>query len=1231
MLKELIFAPRYGVYDPKTKTTTAFEYTDYGVNGFKIVATLELGPDAGFNVVQESLEKYKNQAVVYLGAKDLDLLATLLDASASGLKYLVEFKKEGITLGKTLTIDARKVQFIYEKYSETEYQLQLALTNKSSLKLAWSSKKLTGDFYFNLKRTAKEDVTTITGYTQFHLGNEKGAQHVVISAGIVDRKSPVSEGKSSEKVKTTYFQLQARKVGGLSVAEILGLVTPESLELPELLNDIRILNFAVLKSNSSTSEQLEFVLECHLQFSETKVAAKLNIKTEKKDGKTRLTIGARIKANGHTFRLEFHKTATSYAVTGEYISTATNVDISIKSLAETLFGKEAKEALPDLTITLTNPKLFFYVQKEEKETNFLFGAGAGVAIDLKELPLAGTLLVESEALSFEEVLVLYGKGKCDEEAIKLIKALPKAYRYSDGLTVQATILLEGEKREFVLGGGTSAPKQERVRMELEQADVQSAPTSLSKTGAKDTKWIKVDKKIGPVQLHRVGLAYHNQKVIARIDAAINTKSLSLDMMGLGLGFNLDWSNLDPDFYLDGLGLSYQTDAVEVSGALMRGTSNGIETFSGQARIKVKNFTISAVGSYAKLSTGESSLFIYGLFEGNIGGPPIFYVTGIAAGFGFNRKINAPELDEVADFPLVALAMRPDNTPLTEVLRRLEEPMKSGKAPIEIASGESWLALGVKFTSFKIIESFALLTVNFGTKTEFNVLGLSRLSWPEQSVRQKLKLKDPIVFVEIALKASFGPESELIKVDGRITSNSYILSRDCKLSGGFAFYTWVSGANSGDFVLTIGGYHPRFKKPEHYPIVPRVALNWRVSDELMVKGELYFAFTPSAIMLGGRWEMYYVTSVVKVAFMLWIDILMQWAPFYYDIAIGVLLRIEANIRLKWFTLHLNLELRAQLQIWGPPFSGIAAIDLGIYSFEIQFGSKETPNKKELEWNTFAEGFLPKEEKPKLEQAFSEGKESEREHADVVSVDCITTKLTKGVMHTVEEVNTAPYSIVNPMQMELVIDSAIPVSQLGLNGARELHILDTSINKELGVRPCGFDGENVVFDMQVKVELGGVSVDNLNTEEVTKGYPEALWGSGKGTDSSEPGAPKVIGNVLSGVRLSAVEPTAVYLKERDFSQMVETVQPKTKYSIVQPEFAPSEHFNTFEVYGKMKKHATGEKNRKALLNELITSDLGISNDTDLSSLSRVYEQPEGYFRGVPKMRKIGKEIYHPTDTV
>ena len=160
----------------------------------------------------------------------------------------------------------------------------------------------------------------------------------------------------------------------------------------------------------------------------------------------------------------------------------------------------------------------------------------------------------------------------------------------------------------------------------------------------------------------------------------------------------------------------------------------------------------------------------------------------------------------------------------------------------------------------------------------------------------------------------------------------MVSRECTLSGGFAFFSWfkdqpdqpgVDAAKAGDFVATLGGYHPAFKPPPYYPTVPRLQLLWQVNDRLSIKGSAYFALTAHAVMAGGLLEAVWTDGDVSASFTAAADFLLAWQPYHYDASVSV--RMRADITLHVFgTHHLSFEAGAGVHLWGPEFSGTAEI-------------------------------------------------------------------------------------------------------------------------------------------------------------------------------------------------------------------------------------------------------------------------------------------------------------------
>src|ERR1044071_6231578 len=96
-----------------------------------------------------------------------------------------------------------------------------------------------------------------------------------------------------------------------------------------------------------------------------------------------------------------------------------------------------------------------------------------------------------------------------------------------------------------------------------------------------------------------------------------------------------------------------------------------------------------------------------------------------------------------------------------------------------STGDYFLAIGIKFTSFKLIDSFALLTVSFGTQFEVNLLGLSTLIVPTPVPGEPPVT--PLAEVQLAVRATFNPSQGFLGVAAQLTSNSFILSRACRLT------------------------------------------------------------------------------------------------------------------------------------------------------------------------------------------------------------------------------------------------------------------------------------------------------------------------------------------------------------------------------------------------------------------------------------------------------------------
>jgi hypothetical protein len=1040
-----------------------------------------------------------------------------------------------------------------------------------------------------------------------------------------------TKGKSS-----TYASLVSSKEEGISLPDLIKSFNGKAADIPDFLNSLpRIKSFDIVYGSGEKSSEFKVSFDSEITINGKKISITVYYFSASKDETSGATksagFGGILKVGNHAFGLKFlsHQIGSQTAsyMLAHYIHSG-STSIHLKEISQHIFSDEIAEITPEINLELTDFKAFIlYSKQQQQQSKVLFGMGAGLGADfnLKNLPMVGEVMEENHSFKIDEVMVMMASEAFSAKELEPLSEYIPPIDIAPYFNISTTISIAQQKQYYSLTGGSKPkeiqPPQSGPSGPITRTDEQ--PT----TPAKPTiKWTNVQKKLGPIELQRIGFSYNKGNLILMLDADMTMSVMQVQLVGLGFGFKVKWPPSLPDVSLNGIGISYKSGPITISGMFVRVPhDDGTLEFYGAALIQTSAFTIGGIGSYAKTKDGTISLFVYGAYSGPLGGPAFFFVTGIALGFGYNRTIKLPSINEVRDFPLVAMVLNPD--PKRTINNILSDLI--AKNTIPISPGDYWLAIGIKFTSFKIVESFVLLTVNFGTRLEFAIIGLSVLRWPEQKIVEKAKLPGPIVYIELAVLARFGPDSDKIAVDALITPNSYLISKDCRLSGGFAFYTWISGPHEGDFVITLGGYHPKFKKPSHYPTVPRLALNWKVSNALTIRGEMYYALTPTAIMAGGRWEVLFQMSMLSASFTLWADMLISWAPFQYYIDIGICIKISANIKILFIRIHFSIEMTAELHIWGPPFAGEAYVDWKIFSFTIPFGSSKKELPAALTWDAFRSGFIP--------------------------ASPINIKISSGVIKQYEKDKDTLYVIVNPMLLELNIDSFIPTTELKMNGDAIADdtpmksglgnmVIENGVevkntyqkrNKKLGIRPSALDaGKELAFETEVTITLKTTKV-NMRVTCIAKGVTEALWSDQKNNASNQnPGSAQVISNVLSGILLQPPpKKKASQTLALDFSKIYDVYDQSFVWSYKYPR--QSKAYHSYDVYETIlgvytKKSAIDSRNNILKSIEKVYGNLFDQDPIEDIRFNNNLQEIKEYFKAPPVLCGIGEIPQFAIDT-
>jgi hypothetical protein len=148
-----------------------------------------------------------------------------------------------------------------------------------------------------------------------------------------------------------------------------------------------------------------------------------------------------------------------------------------------------------------------------------------------------------------------------------------------------------------------------------------------------------------------------------------------------------------------------------------------------------------------------------------------------------------------------------------------------------------------------------------------------------------------------------------------------------------------------FVLSVGGFHPRFRPPPlPFPSPDRLAITIINTPNQMVRVTAYFAVTSNTVQIGAAAEIRFGFEDFGIEGHLGFDALFQFSPFYFIIEVNI------SLRLNVFGLDV-LSVRVDLSLEGPsPWRAKGTGHVSLLFFEISADFDVT-------WGDRAETTLP----------------------------------------------------------------------------------------------------------------------------------------------------------------------------------------------------------------------------------------------------------------------------------
>jgi hypothetical protein len=152
------------------------------------------------------------------------------------------------------------------------------------------------------------------------------------------------------------------------------------------------------------------------------------------------------------------------------------------------------------------------------------------------------------------------------------------------------------------------------------------------------------------------------------------------------------------------------------------------------------------------------------------------------------------------------------------------------------------------------------------------------------------------------------------------------------------YLLIRGGDSPEFVLSAGGFHPRYVRPAGVPALQRLQMDLAPGAGYGMRFEAYLAVTSNAVQFGGQLHLELMVAGCGIEGLLGLDVLFRFEPtFAFSVAIraGIAVRV-AGRRLASVGLAFTLEGPAPWHAFGVGSVSVLFWDACL-DFDIRWGS------------------------------------------------------------------------------------------------------------------------------------------------------------------------------------------------------------------------------------------------------------------------------------------------------
>lgn len=453
-------------------------------------------------------------------------------------------------------------------------------------------------------------------------------------------------------------------------------------------------------------------------------------------------------------------------------------------------------------------------------------------------------------------------------------------------------------------------------------------------------------KLGPIEIQHViaSLAPRDNGIIAHalfdVKGQLGPVSFSAERLGFRMGASPKFadsaqsklSGLSPIIGLEppsGIGLAI--DAPEIVGGGYLFFDEQKEQYSGVLQLELaETIAVKAIGLLTTRMPDGSKGFSLLVIITAEGFEPIelgfgFTLSGIGGLLGVNRTAAVDALRSGIKTGSIGSILFPEN-PVQNAPRII-----SDLSTIFPPARNRYV-----FGPMLMIDwgTPAILTMELGLVLEIPdpvrllILGRLQVALPDENNALVLIHMDSLGVIDFG-KGEVSLDATLY--DSRLLT--FVLTGDMALRAEF-------GANPS-FLLSIGGWNPRFPAPAGFPSLSRLAISISSSDNARLRLESYLAVTSNTLQFGARADFYFGVSGFSVDGFVGFDALFHFAPFSFiaDLSANVALRAGGTVLMS-IGLKLSLSGPSPWHVWGSAEFSILFFSVSI-SIDATFGPSPQP--------------------------------------------------------------------------------------------------------------------------------------------------------------------------------------------------------------------------------------------------------------------------------------------------